>query len=64
MHCFNNIIGKGMQFTKIFDTPVKICSILGLPVAVFGDESRIRLNEESWEMRLTIPSLSLDSLGK
>jgi hypothetical protein len=36
----------------------------GLPVAVFGDETRVRLNEESWEMRLNIPGLSLDSLGE
>ena len=35
----------------------------GLPVAVFGDESRLQLNEESWDMRLTIPLLSPDSLG-
>ncbi len=33
-------------------------------MAVFGDETRVRLNEESWEMRLNIPGLSLDSLGE
>ena len=32
-------------------------------MAVFGDESRLQLNEESWDMRLTIPLLSPDSLG-
>jgi hypothetical protein len=40
------------------------CCIAGVPVAVFGDESRLQLNQETWETRLSIPGLSLDSLGK